>query len=120
MRILVIDDDPGLLRLYPRALRGHDVVAVGPDAAIELVEKDTRFDVVICDLNLPRQGGQWFHDRLIDRARVLEGRVVFCTGGGYDAEGWEILESAPERVVLKPFDNQHLRAVVARLQPLIP
>ncbi|MEO1234211.1 MAG: response regulator [Myxococcota bacterium] len=120
MRILAIDDDSGLLRLYPRALRGHEVIAVGPEEALELMKEDDRFDVVICDLNLPRYGGRWFHERLVERARHLADRVVFCTGGGCDVEGWNILESAPDRVVLKPFDSDHLRAVVARLEPELP
>lgn len=115
MRILAIDDEPCLLRLYPRALRSHEVVALCPEDALERVLYDSAFDMVLCDLNLPRQGGRWFHERLIDRASVLKERMVFCTGGGCDAEGWRILEAAPERVVYKPFDAAELRALVERV-----
>lgn len=115
VRILAIDDEPFLLRLYPRALRSHEVVALPPEDALERVLYDADFDMVLCDLNLPRQGGRWFHERLIDRAASLRHRMVFCTGGGCDAEGWRILESAPERVVYKPFDGAELRALVDRV-----
>lgn len=117
MRILAIDDEPCLLRLYPRALRQHEVVAVGPEQALALVESDDAFDVVLCDLNLPREGGRWFHDRLAQIAQRLKNRMVFCTGGGLNAEGWRILEQDPSRVVYKPFDSRQLRAAVDRLKP---
>mgnify|MGYP006289788055 CR=1 FL=1 len=116
MRILAIDDEPFLLRLYRRALRRHEVVAVGPEEALELVAIDPGFDVVLCDFNLPRRDGRWFHERLIERASALRDRMVFCTGGGVDEEGWRILESTSRRVVYKPFDNADLDQVVAEME----
>lgn len=118
VRILAIDDEPSLLRLYPRALRNHEVVALAPDEALEWVKSDHAFDLVLCDLNLPRIEGRWFHDRLIDNATELSARMVFCTGGSCDDEGWKILESSQGRVVYKPFDGRQLRAQVERIQVL--
>lgn len=115
MRILAIDDEPCLLRLYPRALRAYEVVALGPDEALELLSTDRDFDMVLCDFNLPRKDGRRFHDRLLEKAAELEDRLVFCTGGGCDAEGWRILEARPDRVVYKPFDGAQLRAFVERI-----
>jgi DNA-binding response OmpR family regulator len=111
---LAIDDEPCLLRLFPRALRNHDVVALGPDDALRLLEEDRAFDLVLCDLNLPRANGRWFHDRLLELAAELADRILFCTGGGCSSEGWQILEASPERVVYKPFDGRQLRAAVER------
>lgn len=115
VRILAIDDEPYLLRLYPRALRGHEVVALKPEEALARITEDTAFDIVLCDLNLPRHAGRWFHEHLVERAACLAGRLVFCTGGACTPEGGRILEASPERVVYKPFDGPELRATIARV-----
>lgn len=115
MRILAIDDEPCLLRLYPRALRDHEVLALSPEEALVRIGSDADFDLVICDLNLKKVEGQWFHERLVSVARTLKERIIFCTGGAQDAEGHKILELARGRVLYKPFDSAQLRAAVARL-----
>lgn len=120
MRILAIDDEPCLLRLYKRALRRHEVIAVGPDEALSLVTEDNAFDVVICDFNLPRQDGVWFHERLVQMAQGIADRLIFCTGGGVDSEGWQILEATPQRVVYKPFDASALRDAIEQVKFLPP
>ncbi len=119
VRILAIDDEPGLLRLYARALRAHEVVALAPEDALAHVAEDRAFDLVLCDLNLPRQAGLWFHECLADRAPELESRLVFCTGGGVDGDSHRILAAAGGRVVYKPFDGPELRALVEQFAETI-
>jgi DNA-binding NtrC family response regulator len=58
-RILLVDDQPELRRLFRRSLArfGHEVVeAWNGRAALELV-KSERFDVVVSDVRMPDMGG---------------------------------------------------------------
>ena len=56
MRILYVDDDPEALRMYVALLgsEGHDVSAASSGVdAIDLLQRDTRFDVVLTDWEMP-------------------------------------------------------------------
>lgn len=121
MRILIIDDEPFLLALYRRVLRQHEVTAVGPEQALPLIEAIDRFDVILCDFNLPDQNGQSFFDFLCSKGHNVAERVILCTGGGVDEEGWLQIR-AHHHVVYKPFSTQALKDKVAafQLQSAVP
>ena len=65
--------------------------------------KDHAFDLVICDLKMPRLDGQQFYKRLAEADRSLARRVIFVTGdlAGTDAETF--LEETGCRWLAKPF-----------------
>lgn len=55
-RVLVVDDEPGVLRLVSKALssRGLEVQAAGhPLQALELVQNTPCFDLVVSDVIMP-------------------------------------------------------------------
>jgi two-component system, OmpR family, KDP operon response regulator KdpE len=55
MRILVVDDDPDILRLCAHALRaqGHTVTTCEAGGEALAAALDASFDLALCDLNLP-------------------------------------------------------------------
>lgn len=61
MRILVIDDDPAIIRMFCDLLRDSHMVsgAVSADSAIELLQHD-QYDIVFVDYDIPGHDGQWF------------------------------------------------------------
>jgi PAS domain S-box-containing protein len=82
-RILVVDDDEGLVRAYRRWLgRKHDViVAYDGEEALQLLEQDQEFDVILCDLMMPRFDGVALYEAVIAHKPHLLSRMVFCSGG---------------------------------------
>ena len=84
----------------------------GEQALAKIAER--AFDVVICDLKMPRLDGKAFYRRLSESAPALAKRIVFVTGdvAGTDAE--RFLEESGCRWLAKPFRlGDLLRAVAA-------
>lgn len=59
MMILVADDDPSIRVVLKRCLSkaGHTVTAVEDGAAAQRALQETKFDVLITDINMPRVDG---------------------------------------------------------------
>jgi CheY-like chemotaxis protein len=82
-RILVVDDEPLLGQTLSFMLEeNHDVVvAQGGAAALEQLARDPRFDLVLCDLDMPGVNGGSVHRALADEHPSLLPRFVLMTGG---------------------------------------
>ncbi len=112
-RVLVIDDEPLLCTAVERILRPHhDVVYTTLAAeALPRLEAGEHFDLILCDLMMPRMNGMDFHAALQRLRPELTGRVIFLTGGAFTAQAKTFLERMPNRRVEKPFDTRALLAV---------
>ena len=113
-RILVIDDEPMITRAVHRILaHDHDVVEVDTArAALDRIVAGERFDVILCDLMMPKMTGMELHAELTRQAPDQVGRMVFLTGGAFTAEARGFLDQAPNQRIEKPFDPTHLRHLV--------
>lgn len=78
---MVIDDDPGLLRAYARALHRFDVTTMS-DAreALWLLNEGARFDLIISDLVMPAMSGMRFYELLRELAPDQASVVIFASG----------------------------------------
>jgi EAL domain-containing protein (putative c-di-GMP-specific phosphodiesterase class I) len=111
-RVLVVDDDPVLLRSIERALRsfGHDVVtAPSAEAALEALIPD-HFDILLSDINLPRADGL----NLVRQARATDAAVacVLMTGDATVASATEAVALGAFRYLIKPVDFDELERVM--------
>jgi PAS domain S-box-containing protein len=115
-RILVIDDDTGVLRLLQQLVgRKHEVVAVDSAAsALQLLEKDQGFDLVLCDLMMPGMGGEELLKRIDQCWPELASSVVFMTGGAYTPASAAFLGSIPNQRIQKPFQPIALLSLLQR------
>ncbi|MDB4980922.1 MAG: Sensory box histidine kinase/response regulator, partial [Myxococcales bacterium] len=95
-------------------LGAHDVVvdACGRDA-LNRLETDTKFDVILCDLMMGDMTGMDLHAALSRRSDELAGRVVFMTGGVFTDHARDFLASVPNTCIEKPFDLVALRLLIA-------
>lgn len=118
-RVLLIDDDERVIQSLQRMLnREHDVTATTSAlAALELLEREAPFDVIVCDMMMPQMTGMEFHAALHARSSSDADRVVFLTGGAFTEEAQAFLERFPERFVDKPFDVPRLKHMIARGLP---
>lgn len=116
----MIDDEVVLLRSYDRSLRKlFDVVTVkGGEEAIELLERDRDFDVIVCDLSMPRVNGAGVYAYLEKSAPELLPRLIFCSGGPHvqSVELSKWLDRIDNLRLLKPVELKVLRATIAQVR----
>ena len=103
--VLVVDDEAALAAAVSAALvdAGYSVeLASDGEQALLRVQK-REFDLVVCDLKMPRMDGRTFHKLLTASRPLLAARVIFVTGdlAGTDAE--KFLEESGCRWLAKPF-----------------
>ncbi len=115
-RILVVDDDPHVLRAIARFIATeHDVsVAPGLWKGLSALTREP-WDLVLCDVMMPMGGGARFWEELLLRAPEVQGRVVFMTGGAATEAAREFLDRQPQPVLQKPFDLAAVQAVMEKL-----
>jgi signal transduction histidine kinase/ActR/RegA family two-component response regulator len=113
-RILAIDDEALLLKAYRRMLgEAHELVtALGGHEAMKVLEEDARFDVIMCDLQMPEMSGMELHAAAIQRFPALTERFVFVTGGAFSGEARRFLEESVPAVIQKPFNVDELLTLV--------
>jgi PAS domain S-box-containing protein len=113
-RVLVIDDEPQLARIFGLALGAEYDVRVftsGRAALAHLLESHP-YDLVLCDLMMADVSGMQLFDDLRRLRPGLEERLVFMTGGVFDPAVADFLASVENECVDKPFD---VRVEVRRL-----
>lgn len=116
-RILLIDDEPALCAVVRRVLRGeHEVVGLlDARQALELLERDAAFDVIICDIMMPYMSGIEFFENLRQRYPELTSRVVFMTGGAFHAPAQRFLRTLANPTLDKPFETRALQEAIAQV-----
>lgn len=140
-KLLVVDDEKNLRLVVQKEMtrQGHEVMcAEDGEAAWELLEEQD-FDVVLCDINMPRLDGLGLLRRTRERSQNPP-EVIMLTGqatvesaieamklGAYDyltkpyriGELSALVTAAAEKQQLK-VDNQRLRAQIARTHRSLP
>ena len=115
-RILVVDDEPSMVKTIDRVLgRDHDVVSVTDSReALRLIKSGERYDVVFCDLMMPHISGDALYElvRAIDAG--LADRFVFISGGTTDPHTLAFLAEVPNERLEKPFSVQNLKGMARR------
>lgn len=111
-RILVVDDRPDVARAIARMLSNHDTATeTDPRQAVARVEHGERFDIVLCDLNMPDMNGREVSDRLIHAQPDPPPIVVVMSG----SENVDSLFATGRAVLIKPFDGKELRELVSAM-----
>lgn len=114
-RVLIIDDEAMLLRLFRSVLSEDcDVITASSGASgVEILTHDQAFDLVVCDLHMPGLDGVAVYETLNEIAPSLTPRFVFATGGAVSHRGRSFLDHHRVRVLQKPFDVSALRALLS-------
>jgi CheY-like chemotaxis protein len=113
-RILVIDDNPGVVDILVAHLRGEGYPVLGALTGDEGL-KDfilARPDLVLLDITLP---GEMNGIELLKRIRSIDpaSKVIMVTGNADPLLAREALELGATAYVDKPFDFAYLKRVVA-------
>lgn len=105
LRVLVVEDEPALAMAVSEALEDAgftvDRAGDGEEGLTRLTEAN--YDLIVCDLKMPRIDGMQFYRAMAAATPALARRVIFVTGdvAGTDAE--RFLEETACRWLSKPF-----------------
>lgn len=114
-KILIVDDDPRIVRMLERYLvgEGFDVAAASDGASARTAFAEGGFAVILLDLQLPDADG-------LDLAREFRAQsdvgIIILTGKGDPIDRVVGLEVGADDYVAKPF---HMREVLARIKSLL-
>jgi two-component system, NtrC family, sensor kinase len=113
-RILVVEDEPTVAQLIVDVLReeGHQAEAV-----LDSQEGLTRlsrgqYDLVICDLRMPRLDGPAFYDALVRAGSSIRNKILFTTGDTLAPRTLEFLKPKSLPCLPKPFLVEELKLAV--------
>jgi len=111
-RILVVDDRADVARAIAKMLSNHETaMETDPRQAVARVEHGERFDLVLCDLNMPHMDGREVSDALV-QAQPYPPPIVLVMSGG---ENVDSLFATGRAVLIKPFDGNELRELVSAM-----
>jgi CheY-like chemotaxis protein len=113
-RVLVVDDDPEVLRAFRRVLQGEHEILTARDGseALRVVLGGARVDAIICDIGMPKLDGPAFFSELFELRPQLMPRVVFCTGGIPNEKTQRFLERLQAPLLFKPVAAADLQRAV--------
>lgn len=122
MKILMIDDDPGMVNLTSAVLklRGHSVVGL-TDSRKVLVELSAQsFDLIISDVYMPGLSGFDLQDQIEKRLGAKAPPILFITG---NEESVKQIQATPRDGVLgvlhKPFEMDELKTAISEAEVYI-
>ena len=120
VRILVVDDDPGVLRLLSLRLQsaGYQVAAVesGEEALANMAA--VRPDLVITDLRMDGMDGMALFENIRQRCPTLP--VIILTGHGSIPDAVEATKRGVFSFITKPFEGSDLMGQVEKALSLSP
>jgi PAS domain S-box-containing protein len=116
-RVLVVDDDPLVLRSLTRVLARDFEVASARNGreALDLVRAGGTFDAMLCDLMMPELSGIELHELLERDDPELAKRTVFLTGGAFSGRAQTFLEAVGQPHLEKPVDLKTVRELLMEL-----
>jgi len=117
-KILLVDDDPGLLRLLSIRLRAADYEVEAVDSAADALGILNRFrpDLVISDLRMDKMDGIGLLKELQSRTPGL--RVLIITAHGTIPDAVTATQSGAFGFLTKPIDKEELIETVERAMEL--
>jgi len=116
-RLLIIDDEPHLLRAVAACLRseGYDVRTArsGKDALVSLAESLP--DLIISDVRMPGMDGHQLVRRIRSSPRTALIPVIFLTAKDQKEDRIDGFRTGVDAYVTKPFEPDELLAVIGAI-----
>ncbi len=116
-RVLAVDDEPRLLTILGRVLSAsHDVVAcTDAEQALAKIAAGERFDVVLCDVEMPGMSGARLYEEVRRIAKEQSDRFLFMTGGAFTSEGQRLVAETANQRIDKPVRAAALNRAIREL-----
>jgi two-component system NtrC family sensor kinase len=115
--ILLVDDNEGNAKALARLLRrdGHSVdIRVDGHEALETLNQQ-HYDLIICDVHMPRLEGPELYERLSATHPHLLSRFLFITGDMLSPEIVDFFQQTDVPYLTKPFGAAKARHAVQQV-----
>lgn len=118
-RILVVEDDRSLVRLYKGILEkeGHEVITAFDGLEGLQKAQDERPDVILLDIFMPDMDGYNSLSAIKNRPATKDIPVVMVSVAGYRLNELLAADLGAAGYITKPVDPAQLLDVIARLLP---
>jgi DNA-binding response OmpR family regulator len=115
-KILIVEDDPDLLKSMHIRLRAHNYETSSAEDAISCMAqaRKTEPDLIILDLGLPAGDGFVLMDRFKNVPSLASVPVIVVSGRDIRENQRKIVKSGAKAFLQKPVDNTMLLAVIRR------
>jgi two-component system alkaline phosphatase synthesis response regulator PhoP len=116
-RVLVCDDDPGILELLELTVSlEHEVrtASNGRELLAEL-DRDPAVDLIVCDVMMPELDGFETLARIRARSEVADVPVVMLSARVSDRDQTRAFAAGADAYVTKPFDPEELDRTISGL-----
>jgi len=113
-RLLVVDDDPGVLELLSEVLTGAGYqveTAFDSGDALDRLAAG-RYDGLVLDLVLPEEDGLVLYERVLELTPSLRDRVVFISGEAREHQLHRVTRRTGVGVLRKPFNILDLMRIL--------
>lgn len=108
--VLLVDDDEALANTLKLLLESHNFIVTtsgnGVDALREIMAFD--FDVIICDMMMPKMAGDMFYLAVQKVKPHLNSRFLFVTGHADNPKVDNFLKGIDAQVIFKPVLTEEL------------
>ena len=114
-RLLVVDDDPGLLLAVSETLRaeGYDVKTARRGTEAMMIVAQSLPDLIISDIRMPGMDGYQLVRALRSNARTRLVPIVFLTAKDETTDRIAGFRTGVDAYLTKPFEPEELAAIVA-------
>lgn len=117
--VAVIDDEELVGEALARMIGAGARVDVfsNPRQFLKTLDKGANYDVVFCDLMMPKMTGMEVFETLEQRYAELASRVVIVTGGAISDQARDFLTNVDLPVLFKPVDRDDLWSFIGEFAP---
>lgn len=116
-RLLIVDDEPNLLRAVAACLRGEgydvDTARSGEEALVHIAQRLP--DLIVSDIRMPRMDGYALARQLRSNPRTDLIPIVFLTAKDESSERIAGIRSGVDAYLTKPFEPDELVAVIENI-----
>jgi len=117
IRVLIVEDDPDYAEWIELALLALDIKnvekAVDGVVALDLIDKGTAFDLIICDWLMPNMDGLTFLKRY--REKVASSMFLLLTAKSGLEDVFEATQAGATNYLVKPLTVEELQEQVVSM-----
>ncbi|MBP3337987.1 MAG: response regulator [Lachnospiraceae bacterium] len=115
--ILIIDDDPMMLRTVKNGLKDkyNVATAVSGKIALTYLEKKTDIDVILLDYEMPVENGPKVFAKIRAMETMQDVPIVFLTGMNETEKIKQVLSLKPQGYLLKPIEFDKLMYTIEKV-----
>lgn len=113
-RILLIDDEPSVIKTTGRWLvsEAYEVrTAMSADEALGILKTES-FDVIVCDLKMPRTSGDVVLRAVIAEKPEMRERFIISTGDVISMDARALAKETGARLLEKPYKLGELKSLI--------